>query len=102
MKYEARDCEICHSVHEMLAELPEPNRGNTLTGPDHAYFRAAGLGWFLEMMILRNRLGNLLHQSYLNCCLTKSQNHIHLHIRYKQGHIAMVEPGLKLRSADFR
>lgn len=71
MKCEGRDWEICHSTYQMLVEQLELNRGNTLTGSDHVYLRVTELGWFLEMMVLRNRLGNLLHQSYLNCCLTK-------------------------------
>ena len=101
MKCEGRDWEICPSVYQMLVEQLELNRGNILTGSDHVYLMAAELRWFLEM-VLRNRLGNLLHQCYLNCCLTKRQNHPNLHIGYKQGHIALAEPGLKPRSANSR
>lgn len=53
---------IVKFVSQLLVELFQPNKGSTLTSSDLAYLKADGLGWFLEMMVLKNRLGNLLHQ----------------------------------------
>lgn len=40
-----------------LWNCTEFNRGNT--GSEHAYLRAAKLGWFLMMIVLRKGLENL-------------------------------------------